>query len=132
MTLVPVPSAPPRWRKPSYGLGLMGDPESSWGALYGHGGAGPGYNTSVLHASDLGCRAVTACAMCAVEDDSMNPGGVLRTRQDDVDLAVSSAGDAAAAELRKLSGQLLVPAGALAPAARPLDDGISGVGDRHP
>ena len=70
-TLVPVPNGPPPWRRPSYGLGLMGDPESPWGALYGHGGGGPGYNTSAFHAPDLGGRAVTVAAMCAVEEDLM-------------------------------------------------------------
>jgi D-alanyl-D-alanine carboxypeptidase len=41
-TLVPLPKAPPRWRRPSYGLGVMADPESPWDPLFGHGGGGPG------------------------------------------------------------------------------------------
>jgi D-alanyl-D-alanine carboxypeptidase len=68
---VPTPDGAPRWRKPSYGLGLMGDPESPWGALWGHNGRGPGYDTSAFHAPDLRGRVVTACAMCAIEDDSI-------------------------------------------------------------
>ena len=56
------------WRKPSYGLGIMGDPGSSWGRLWGHNGAGPGYSTSVFHAPDL--EALSVCAMCAVEGDA--------------------------------------------------------------
>jgi D-alanyl-D-alanine carboxypeptidase len=71
-TLVPigpeVTAAAARWRKPGYGLGIMGDPESSWGRLWGHNGDGPGYTTSVLHAPDLGGASV--CAMCAVEGDA--------------------------------------------------------------
>ena len=66
-----VPNAPPRWRKPSYGLGLMGDPESPWGALWGHNGEGPGYNTSAFHVPNLRGHAVTVCVMCAIEDDSI-------------------------------------------------------------
>ena len=69
-TLVRVPNAPPHWREPSYGLGVMADPASSWGALFGHGGAGPGYSASAFHAADLGGRTVTVCAMCALENDS--------------------------------------------------------------
>jgi len=56
---------------PSYGLGLMGDPASPWGALWGHNGGGPGYNTSAFHAPDLRGCAVTVCAMCAIEEDSI-------------------------------------------------------------
>ena len=72
-TLVPIgvegPAAPAsRWRRPSYGLGIMGDPESSWGRLWGHNGGGPGYTASAFHAPDLGDASV--CAMCALEGDS--------------------------------------------------------------
>jgi D-alanyl-D-alanine carboxypeptidase len=67
-TLVLVPEgAGPRWRKPGYGLGLMGDPESPWGPLWGHNGGGPGYRASAFHASDLG---LSVCAMRAFEGDS--------------------------------------------------------------
>jgi D-alanyl-D-alanine carboxypeptidase len=71
-TLVPVGDASaesaPRWRKPSYGLGIMGDPDSAFGRLWGHNGGGPGYTTSAFHAPDLGGMSV--CAMCAVEGDA--------------------------------------------------------------
>lgn len=71
-TLVPIgpeiAAGAGRWRKPGYGLGIMGDPESSWGRLWGHNGGGPGYTTSVMHAPDLGGASV--CAMCAVEGDA--------------------------------------------------------------
>jgi D-alanyl-D-alanine carboxypeptidase len=77
-TFVPVPQSfvperegPLRWRQPVYGLGLMGDLESPWGVLWGHNGGGPGYHASAFHAPALRGRAVTACAMCAIEDDSI-------------------------------------------------------------
>jgi D-alanyl-D-alanine carboxypeptidase len=70
--LVPVPGVPPdprhRWGTPSYGLGIMGDPQSRWGRLWGHNGGGPGYRTSAFHAPDLG--GVSVCAMCAEEGDA--------------------------------------------------------------
>jgi D-alanyl-D-alanine carboxypeptidase len=71
-TLVPIGGERPmasasRWRRPSYGLGIMGDPESSWGRLWGHNGDGPGYTTSAFHAPDLGSASV--CAMCVLEGD---------------------------------------------------------------
>jgi D-alanyl-D-alanine carboxypeptidase len=77
-TLVPVPvhstakaaakEASTRWVQPSYGLGLMGDPASPWGVVWGHNGGGPGYSTSAFHAPGLGC--VSACTMGAVESFS--------------------------------------------------------------
>jgi D-alanyl-D-alanine carboxypeptidase len=55
-----------RWRRPSYGLGVMGDRESSWGIVWGHNGGGPGYRASAFHAPDLG--GVSVCVMAASED----------------------------------------------------------------
>jgi D-alanyl-D-alanine carboxypeptidase len=69
--LVPIGLAPPppsRWRTPSYGLGIMGDPDSAYGQLWGHDGSGPGYTTSAVHAPDL--RGVSVCAMCAFEGEA--------------------------------------------------------------
>jgi D-alanyl-D-alanine carboxypeptidase len=80
--LVPVPMKPSvqtngrkksfDWGKPSYGLGIMGDPESPWGRLWGHNGGGPGYSASAFHAPDLG--GVSVCAMGSTEE-------VFRTEQ---------------------------------------------------
>jgi D-alanyl-D-alanine carboxypeptidase len=71
-TLVPIGAAAAtsasRWRRPGYGLGIMGDPESSWGRLWGHNGGGPGYTTSAFHTPDLGA---SVCAMCALEGDAI-------------------------------------------------------------
>jgi D-alanyl-D-alanine carboxypeptidase len=70
-TLVPVPAAPQYWRRPSYGLGLMADPASPWGRLWGHSGGGPGYRSSAYHAAQRNGRRLSVTAMCAVEDDSI-------------------------------------------------------------
>jgi D-alanyl-D-alanine carboxypeptidase len=61
--LVPIGVASPPWAEPSYGLGLMGDPGSPFGPIWGHEGGGPGYGASVFHAPTQG--GVTACAMAA-------------------------------------------------------------------
>lgn len=55
-----------RWGRPSYGLGLMGDPISPWGLIVGHNGGGPCYSASAFHAVDLDGASV--CAMGAIED----------------------------------------------------------------
>ena len=38
-----------RFITPSYGLGLMADPDGPYGAMYGHNGGGPGYSASAFH-----------------------------------------------------------------------------------
>lgn len=38
-----------RFVLPSYGLGLIADPASPYGVLYGHSGGGPGYTSAALH-----------------------------------------------------------------------------------
>jgi D-alanyl-D-alanine carboxypeptidase len=60
-----VQEPPSRWVQPSYGLGLMGDPASPWGVIWGHNGGGPGYSTSAFHAPALGH--ISVCAMGAEE-----------------------------------------------------------------
>jgi D-alanyl-D-alanine carboxypeptidase len=64
----PEPSSEPDARrgKPSYGLGLMGDPESPWGLVVGHNGGGPCYTASAFHAFDL--NGASVCAMGAIEE----------------------------------------------------------------
>jgi D-alanyl-D-alanine carboxypeptidase len=58
--------SPLRSGKPSYGLGLMGNPASPWGLIVGHNGGGPGYRASAFHAFDLG--GVSVCTMGAIEE----------------------------------------------------------------
>jgi D-alanyl-D-alanine carboxypeptidase len=60
--------------RPSYGLGLMGDPASPWGMVVGHNGGGPCYSASAFHAFDLGGASV--CAMGAIEEDFSAEGVV--------------------------------------------------------
>src|SRR5205823_2948641 len=38
-----------RFVAPSYGLGLIADPLSPYGPLYGHSGGGPGYTSAALY-----------------------------------------------------------------------------------
>lgn len=65
--LVKVPAEPNRhFGNPSYGLGLMADPASTWGLLLGHNGGGPCYSASAFHAVDLG--GVTVCVLGAMEE----------------------------------------------------------------
>ena len=80
-TLVPVPGAPPPWAEPSYGMGLMADPGSPWGRLFGHNGEGPGYTASVFHAPDFGARGTTVCVLCSIEEGSAAEG-ILRATFD--------------------------------------------------
>ena len=74
MELVAVPGVEPdRHRgRPSYGLGLMGDPESPWGLTVGHNGSGPCYSSSAFHAVDLGGASV--CVMGAMEENFQAEG----------------------------------------------------------
>ncbi len=60
-------ASPLRPGKPSYGLGLMGDPASPWGLAVGHNGRGPCYSASAFHVFDLG--GVSVCAMGAIEEN---------------------------------------------------------------
>ena len=53
---VPVPHKHPHFKQPSYGLGLMLDPESPYGLIAGHGGGGPGYSAAALHVADVADR----------------------------------------------------------------------------
>lgn len=73
LVVVPTDSAasaeqdrPSRHGRPSYALGLMGDPASPWGLIVGHNGGGPCYSASAYHALDLGGASV--CAMGAIEE----------------------------------------------------------------
>lgn len=66
-TLTPVPAAPPQYRAPCYGLGIMADKASPYGVILGHNGGGPGYQASAFHLRSPEGRLLTACAMCASE-----------------------------------------------------------------
>lgn len=63
-----VPGMHPPWHEPSYGLGIMGDPASPAGPVYGHTGGGPGYSASVFARFDANGLARIDCALCADEE----------------------------------------------------------------
>src|SRR5262249_53396624 len=47
-TFVPIGFEAPGFVRPSYGLGVMADPEHPLGTVVGHGGGGPGYAAGVF------------------------------------------------------------------------------------
>lgn len=51
------------WVTPSYGLGVMGDPDSPFGRIWGHNGGGPGYSASTFHVPEHPRGPVTVCAL---------------------------------------------------------------------
>jgi D-alanyl-D-alanine carboxypeptidase len=52
-----------RFQRPTYGLGLMVDPDSRFGVVAGHGGAGPGYSAGAFHFPDVRGRRITSVAL---------------------------------------------------------------------
>ncbi len=61
----------PRYTTPSYGLGLMADPDWPCGAMHGHNGAGPGYSASAFHVQPFpndSSRNVTVAVLCNMEN----------------------------------------------------------------
>ncbi len=52
---------------PSYGLGLMADPDLSYGPVYGHNGAGPGYAASAFHFQRRGSIPITVAVLTNTE-----------------------------------------------------------------
>ncbi|MBA2962139.1 MULTISPECIES: serine hydrolase domain-containing protein [Ramlibacter] len=63
-----VPGVHPPWYEPSYGLGIMGDPASPAGPVFGHTGGGPGYSASAFAQFDANGLARVDCALCADEE----------------------------------------------------------------
>jgi D-alanyl-D-alanine carboxypeptidase len=60
-----------RFVTPSYGLGLMVDPDCPYGAMYGHSGGGPGYSASAFHfrpSTSDAAPEVTAAVVCNTEN----------------------------------------------------------------
>ncbi|UVT15364.1 MAG: beta-lactamase family protein [Nitrospira sp.] len=64
----PIGHAHPSFVTPSYGLGLMADPDNRVGLLYGHNGAGPGYAASAFHIRPRGARPVTVAVLTNAEN----------------------------------------------------------------
>jgi D-alanyl-D-alanine carboxypeptidase len=61
-TFVPIGADAPGFVRPSYGLGLMADPESLLGTVVGHGGGGPGYAAGVFAAPRADAVAIVLAA----------------------------------------------------------------------
>lgn len=66
---VRVPGDHPPFRTPSYGLGLMTDPDSPVGPLYGHSGEGPGYRAAAYHVTPANGAPATMVALANTEID---------------------------------------------------------------
>ena len=61
-TFVPIGFEAPGFVRPSYGLGVMADPEHPLGTVVGHGGGGPGYATAVFAVPEAGTVAIVLAA----------------------------------------------------------------------
>ena len=61
-SVVPIGFDAPGFVRPSYGLGVMVDPEHPLGALVGHGGGGPGYATAAFALPQTGAVAIVLAA----------------------------------------------------------------------
>ena len=72
-TLLATGTTVPNWLRPSYGLGLMGDPHTPYGQLLGHTGDGPGNTACVLHATDVGGEPATVAVLVADEASAEGP-----------------------------------------------------------
>jgi len=57
-----------RFVAPSYGLGLMADPRSPYGVLFGHNGGGPGFTSSAFHVVSPRGQAVTVAVLSNIEN----------------------------------------------------------------
>lgn len=62
-TPVPVTTTHRWMARPSYGLGLMMDPENRYGIVAGHTGGGPGYAAAAYHFPDVHGHRVTSVAL---------------------------------------------------------------------
>ncbi|HTK86904.1 MAG TPA: serine hydrolase domain-containing protein, partial [Nitrospiraceae bacterium] len=57
-----------RFVEASYGLGLIADPKSPYGVLYGHSGGGPGYTSAALHVVSPRRQPVTVAVLSNTEN----------------------------------------------------------------
>jgi D-alanyl-D-alanine carboxypeptidase len=69
LELIRVPGEHPLAVTPSYGMGIMGDPDDSHGPSYGHGGGGPGYATVASIWPDSPQGRVSAAVFCVTNSD---------------------------------------------------------------
>lgn len=66
--VIPVGRSHPTFVTPSYGLGLMADPDNRLGSVYGHNGEGPGYAASAFHFRPAGGQPVTVAVLTNTEN----------------------------------------------------------------
>lgn len=57
-------AAGPHFTDPGYGLGLMTDPATPYGASFAHGGSGPGFNSWAVYYPDFKGRALILSILC--------------------------------------------------------------------
>jgi D-alanyl-D-alanine carboxypeptidase len=69
-----VPYQHPCFQQPAYGLGVMLDPQSSYGLIAGHGGGGPGYSAGVLHLPDVDGHHITSVVLANRDQDDLGLG----------------------------------------------------------
>ena len=65
-----VPGEHPPAVTPSYGLGIMGDPDGAQGREYGHGGGGPGWNLRATHWTDFSGSPLSMAVLCNHDADA--------------------------------------------------------------
>jgi D-alanyl-D-alanine carboxypeptidase len=61
-TFVPIGAEAPGFVRPSYGIGVMADPEHPLGMVVGHGGGGPGYAAAVFAVPEADAVAIVLAA----------------------------------------------------------------------
>jgi len=66
--LVRIPGDHPPAVSPSYGLGLMSDPEGTYGPDFSHGGGGPGYSAYAGCHREFSGRRVSAAVFCNTDE----------------------------------------------------------------
>jgi D-alanyl-D-alanine carboxypeptidase len=66
--LVRIPGDYPPGVSPSYGLGLMSDPDGIYGPDFSHGGGGPGYSLYAGCQLEFGGRRVSAAVFCNTDE----------------------------------------------------------------
>ena len=73
-TFVPIGFDAPGFVRPSYGLGVMADPEHPLGTVVGHGGGGPGYAAGVfaLPSSDALAIVLAADELYPAQETALN------------------------------------------------------------
>jgi D-alanyl-D-alanine carboxypeptidase len=68
LTLTRVPGEHPPAVTPSYGMGLMADPDAPAGASYGHNGEGPGYSLSSIVIPNARIGRLSVAVFCNSSD----------------------------------------------------------------